>query len=161
MDGAGVNAIHAAGKQVYPWFNTSETGDAAQDVISLGTDGVITNWTFKYRQLRGKEPLPKGTKFRVSDSTMLYASAGAHAAGESGPAGQHHAAGQHVGNCDDQLHSELRDRSVERLWRESNVRWADPTDRDEMEGARPNLCGWRVLVQSRRQSVDRGPVHEY
>lgn len=80
LDGAGVNAIHAAGKQVYPWFNTSEPGDAAQDVISLGTDGVITNWTFKYRQLRGKEPLPKGTKFRVSDSTMLYAGAGAHAA---------------------------------------------------------------------------------
>ncbi|KRM29103.1 hypothetical protein [Schleiferilactobacillus harbinensis] len=41
---------------------------------------MITNWTFKYRQLRGKEPLPKGTKFRVSDSTMLYAGAGAHAA---------------------------------------------------------------------------------
>lgn len=80
LDGTDVNVLHAAGKQVYPWFRTNETGDAAQDVMSLGTDGVITNWTYKYCSLTGKSRLPAGTCFRAGSDAMLYAGAGAHAA---------------------------------------------------------------------------------
>lgn len=79
LTGADVNAARDAGKQIYPWFNTAESGDAAPAVMALGTDGVITNWTAKYRHLSGKTLLPRGARFRITHKAPLYAGAGAHA----------------------------------------------------------------------------------
>ncbi|ERL64694.1 glycerophosphodiester phosphodiesterase [Schleiferilactobacillus shenzhenensis] len=81
VTGQAVNVLHQAKKQIYPWFDADEpsSNTTGENVIGVGADGVITNWTQQYRSLPTQQPTPAGSRFRVHNATFLYAGAGSHA----------------------------------------------------------------------------------
>ncbi|WP_057820649.1 glycerophosphodiester phosphodiesterase [Schleiferilactobacillus perolens] len=79
LSGAAVNNVHDAGQEVYPWPFESENGNEAPDEYALGVDGVITNWSYRYKKDPDATRVLKNMAFHVTDTATLYAGAGSNA----------------------------------------------------------------------------------